>query len=1054
MKELSNLQNFIDEVGEAYPDSIIFVRGDANASVIARDNNKRDILFNCLIEDNNFRSVPTNHNTYHHFNNNGMSDSSIDVILFSKVTAEGVPGNITETIKNILCSKTNHLIDSSHDALLSTMVLPFCPTSVITSNNTIEAPRVSHSKFKILWTDEGILNYSNLLSGALPLLQSDYSGTTNTEVASVLFRVTNHILLEASKATNKSVELGKAPKEKKPFVPPEIKSALKEKEKALKFLNDTKQNPLTTPTEMKDATTKLKSAKALHQSLTRKHKVSIESDRDNHLLQLLSKQPKEIFKSFKSSRSSQSQKLKLLHVEENVYSDEKVADGFFQSISELKTLPETTATNFERFAEDHRHIVEICKEGAPKIPKITFEAAESLLRKIRPNVSDIFSITAAHYINGGVAAIRHFQFLINTVLETIEMSSMEELNKVHAVILHKGHKKPKHLSTSYRTISSCPFTAKAVDIYLGNLSREDWRSCQASTQFQGSGMSHELASLLLTCGIQNSLASEKPLFVLLLDAKSAFDLVLREILVRRLYLDSAPDQRVRFWDLRLANRTTFCQWEEDLMGPIKDQLGVEQGGPNSSEYYKIYNNEQLTTAQRSGLGITIAGHPVASVGQADDTALISHDIHHLQCLLDLSLLYCQKHQVQLSAGKTKLLVFSKDDSDSLKYVKALSPIRIGDTRIEFVDTAEHVGVLRSTSGNLPHIHQRIVNHKKSLAQILCMGLSRRHRANPVAALGAENIFSMPVLYSGIASLYLKKPEIATLAQHVKETIQSILKLHSKTPEPVIFFLAGRLPGEAVLHLRQLSLFGMISRLPDNILHKIAKDILTTTTQTSKNWFANIRELCFKYNLPHPLLLLKNPPSKLTFKTLCKKNITDFWQSELRVRSGSLKSLQYFKPQFMSLNRPHPLLTWATDSYKVNKCITVMRLLSGRFRCGSLIRHFYPNITTGLCELCGTEVEDIPHIILPKCTALKDRAESLLIFAKNTLALSQTTSTILHNVLNSEDDILKTQFFLDPTVLPDVIQAYQQDKSTLNSILSVTTTWCYSLTRHRNKLLGR
>ena len=91
-------------------------------------------------------------------------------------------------------------------------------------------------------------------------------------------------------------------------------------------------------------------------------------------------------------------------------------------------------------------------------------------------------------------------------------------------------------------------------------------------------MSHEMASLLLTSAIQDSLNSDKPVFVLLLDAKSAFDLVIREILVRRLFLDSVPDQRVLFWDLRLANRTTFCQWENQTMGPIKGQLGIEQGG--------------------------------------------------------------------------------------------------------------------------------------------------------------------------------------------------------------------------------------------------------------------------------------------------------------------------------------------------------------------------------------------------------------------------------------------------------------------------------------------
>ena len=265
-----------------------------------------------------------------------------------------------------------------------------------------------------------------------------------------------------------------------------------------------------------------------------------------------------------------------------------------------------------------------------------------------------------------------------------------------------------------------------------------------------------LPYMLLTTAIQNSITSAEPLFVLLLDAKSAFDLVLREILVRRLYLDTTPDQRVRFLDLRLAIRTTFCQWENHTMGPIHDEQGVEQGGPTSSDHYKIYNNEQLTTAQESGFGTVIAGIDVAGVGQADDTGFLSNDILQLQHLLNLFLLYCKKQQVQLSAAKTKLLVFFRHETDYVKYVKLLSPLQIGDVPIEFVNTAEHVGVLRSVSGNLPHIHQRIVNHKGSLAKILSMGMSRRHRANPIAALRAENIFATPILFSGMASLFITK----------------------------------------------------------------------------------------------------------------------------------------------------------------------------------------------------------------------------------------------------------------------------------------------------------
>ena len=141
---------------------------------------------------------------------------------------------------------------------------------------------------------------------------------------------------------------------------------------------------------------------------------------------------------------------------------------------------------FESFSEDHRHIIEICKAGN-KIPRISVTEAEELLKQIRPGVTDYFSVSAAHYLNGGLAAIRHFQFLFNSVLGNIELASLDEHNRAHAVILHKGHGKDVNVDSSYRTISSCPFITKTIDIYLGKLSISDWKEKQASTQFQGEG---------------------------------------------------------------------------------------------------------------------------------------------------------------------------------------------------------------------------------------------------------------------------------------------------------------------------------------------------------------------------------------------------------------------------------------------------------------------------------------------------------------------------------------------------------------------------------------
>ena len=51
------------------------------------------------------------------------------------------------------------------------------------------------------------------------------------------------------------------------------------------------------------------------------------------------------------------------------------------------------------------------------------------------------------------------------------------------------------------------------------------------------------------------------------------------------------------------------------MGPIFDELGLEQGGINSSDFYKIFGKEQLHLAQKSNLGIKIEKITIATFSQ-------------------------------------------------------------------------------------------------------------------------------------------------------------------------------------------------------------------------------------------------------------------------------------------------------------------------------------------------------------------------------------------------------------------------------------------------------
>ena len=135
---------------------------------------------------------------------------------------------------------------------------------------------------------------------------------------------------------------------------------------------------------------------------------------------------------------------------------------------------------------------------------------------------------------------------------------------------------------------------------------------------------------------------------------------------------------------------------------------------NSSDYYKLYNNEHLTTAQSSELGVNIGSGVISAVGQADDVMLLSNDIYSLKLLVKLTEEYCLKYRVKLEPQKTKLLGYCSEKNKLMVKLAASSKlITINNTAVEFTHEAEHVGVLRNTDGNMPNLLNRVAEHKKA-----------------------------------------------------------------------------------------------------------------------------------------------------------------------------------------------------------------------------------------------------------------------------------------------------------------------------------------------------
>lgn len=148
----------------------------------------------------------------------------------------------------------------------------------------------------------------------------------------------------------------------------------------------------------------------------------------------------------------------------------------------------------------------------------------------------------------------------------------------------------------------------------------------------------------------------------------------------------------------------------------------------------------------------------------------------------------------------------------VNFAMETNPLQIDGKKINFVSTAEHVGLLRSSAGNHLTLMDRITAHNRALGAVLHTGMARGHRGNPAAGLHVEKVFGAPVFLSGLHALVLSKPEQNLISQHSKDTMSNLQRLLPCTPRSVVCFLRGNLPGAALLQTRQLSLFGMLSRL--------------------------------------------------------------------------------------------------------------------------------------------------------------------------------------------------------------------------------------------------
>ena len=522
IEELTKLTVVINDLTNIYPGALIFLRGDCNVNV---KNATRSKIFDDFVLRLNLKDTPTNHNTYHHFMGDGLFDSNIDKIMCSSNVED------SEMINAILCQTEYSEVDSHHDIILSSVTLP-CLVPDPCDDHLITAPRVSNSLHNIIWAEDDLPAYVTEVSSKLSSLRQNWSKPGSSISVSILLELTNQVLGSAPIATNRSCLLKNKKVKKHLKIPREILSArqsLRQSHKALKIAKNGSSDIC-----INHAKNVFKSARKEYRFKTRSFTHKADLRRDYNLHAILTSNPSALFRTIRSSKKPSNQAVPFITVGDKRYVGDKVPDGLYDSISSLKkqnTSQLHSSPMYDSWSQDYTYILQLCKDKHD-LPLLSVSQSTNILNRMKPSVKDIWSITPLHFKNAGKEGLHHFNFLLNQVIMEINSSTVKELNTVHAILLHKGHGKSRTSERSYRTISTCPVISKALDIHIHDLFANGWKKVQADTQYQGEGSSHELASLLVTEVVQQSLFSLKePLFMLVLDARSALDTVVTEFLV-------------------------------------------------------------------------------------------------------------------------------------------------------------------------------------------------------------------------------------------------------------------------------------------------------------------------------------------------------------------------------------------------------------------------------------------------------------------------------------------------------------------------------------------
>lgn len=937
----SSILDEIYEITEKYSaDNTIIWAGDMNASIRDRPRPTRnDKLLSVFYNQSGFNSeiAKTTKQTYHHFS--GNATSQIDHIMSLK-SQENV-------IEKVYTDEHNPNNVSSHSAIIA-------ETSLIIQKKKA-ATRIDPSNYvnpKPKWDKVDIAKYKEQTDSKLECLINTGGLQMPSEV--LIDRI-NKILISTAAECGAYAAPKKKRKTKRTWNS-DMKPLVQElKEQYWLWKNDGKSPSSPHAAGVRKAR---KALRAAQRQKAASYRTSLQRDimRAHQGDKLL------FYKLVKKQRGQNSSSLATIKFGDEVSQLEGWA-GYFQDLATPYENP-MYDEEYKLSRELKLHLLHA--QELPQAIKPTSEVnvAKFIASLKDRKAADVYGLTAEH--------LKHSSKLINTVVTSLTNKVLEEqkfpaqckLGKV--VPVHKKGK-PVDDPNGHRRITINSIVGKVIEKEMVARTKHTIKEHQHKLQFGFTeGCSPSNCALIITEAIAEAKDAGSPLFITMMDARKAFDVVWQESVLVALNEQGITGPLWKLYANFYDTVTSRICLDGMLSREIIEKIGIKQGAESSTGVFITRTNPTLDQVAKIPESLRIGSIQVGTPTCADDTCLLSTSMLAAQTQLLIAQDEANRERFDYSTTKTKTILCNS--AIQPEEAGTMMPLKLNGASVDYVTQETHLGLERSQSGTAtPTIQVRVRNGRRAAYALMGAGMHGLNGVGPEISVTLISVYVLPVVMYGLDTMRLTQPDYKELNKLHRELLRRLQHLPISTAIPAIYLLTGSHPIEALHHKGVLSLFGNVLRREDSTEKELVMRQLAMKDLKSNSWTSLVRELLYQYDLPPAFQLAENPPQKLAWKKTVKLAISTYWQDKLTSEASQKKTLHLINLDDCEHGKVHQAWKCGDDPLQVVMASTKVRLMVQRYPLSST--HCAGKYWSEECILCGGPAETVSHFIL-ECPRLE------------------------------------------------------------------------------------